>query len=928
VMAVFGVPVVREDDALRALRAAAELRDGLVDLNDELEHAYGTRLELRIGVNTGEVVTGTSERIATGDAVNVAARLEQAARPGEILIGEETLRLVRPLVEVEAIEPVAAKGKAEPLVAARLVTVKPGTAARPDGAPMVGRRRQQQLLGDVLANVVAERTCQLFTVLGPAGVGKSRLVTELLRGQHRVEVVRGRCPSYGEGSGYQPVVDVVRQLVPDDRLDGALVALGAILGDATVAAAPEEIARAFRKLLEAQAADRPLVVVLEDVHWGAPAFLELVEHVADLSRDAPILLLCIGRPELLEVRPTWGGGKLNATNVLLEPLTLEESSKLIESLPQAEGLDADLRGRILESAAGNPLFVEEMVTMAAELGGKDIVVPPTIHALLAARIDTLGEGERSVLERGAVEGRVFHRGAVVALSPGGTGVDGHLDRLVRKDLIRPDEAVIPGEEAFRFRHLLIRDTAYEALPKAVRAELHELLADWLGGNAAGLADPDQLLGHHLEQACGYRAELGPPDDRAGALAERAAGHLLAGAERARARGENDAAAALLARAVELLPAESAARRAAQVDLAIVMADRGEFATATALREQAEAAARAAGDTRILARAALAAAEASTHSDPSATMEGLVAVAEQSLAELERVGDEDGVAWGLRVAGVAHAWLGDCAAGEQLLERSLRLAERTSPRVANEVRVWLAWLDWMGRTPATDGIRRCDQLLRDATSAAVEATALLIRGNLRAARGEVEQGRSDVAAGRAVFSELGNRIWWAGGASLVADIELWAGKSERAYELLSVAHEVLAEATHTGYLATTVGHRAEAALECGRDDEALELAHEAERLAQQDDFEPRARQRLVQARLQVRRKDFDGADALLREAASIIEATDYLLLHIDLAFARADVARCAGRLADARRALEHALAVADEKGHLVAMERAQQQLAEL
>ena len=457
VMAVFGVPAVHEDDALRALRAAEELREGLGPLNDELERSYGARLELRIGVNTGEVVTGTEERIATGDAVNVAARLEQAAPPGEVLVGEETLRLVRGAVEVEPAEPVAAKGKADPLTAYRLVAVRAATRPRRAGTPMVGRERQRKLLEDAFANVVGGRSCQLFTVLGTAGVGKSRLVAEFLEALEDASVVRGRCLSYGEGVGYWPVTEVVKQLLRDG--DGATVSLGAILGDESAAGSPDEIAWGVRKLLEAHAAEQPLVVVFDDIHWGEPAFLDLIEHVADLSRDAPILLLCLARPELLERRAAWGGGKLNATNVLLEPLAPDESRELIEALVEAEEIDAVLRDRILESAAGNPLFVEEMVAMIAEHDRPDVTVPPTIHALLAARLDQLDTAERSVLERGSVEGQVFHRGAVVALAPEETPVDGRLVSLIRKDLVRPERPVVAYDEAFRFRHLLIRDTA-------------------------------------------------------------------------------------------------------------------------------------------------------------------------------------------------------------------------------------------------------------------------------------------------------------------------------------------------------------------------------------------------------------------------------------------------------------------------------------
>ena len=359
VMAVFGVPAVHEDDALRAVRAADELRNGLDELNDELETGYGTRLELRMGVNTGEVVTGTEERLATGDAVNVAARLEQAARPGEVLLGEETHRLVRDGIEAEAAPPLEAKGKSEPLTAYRLVSVQADAPGRRHGARMVGRERQRELLEGAFANVVSDRSCHLFTILGTAGVGKSRLAQEFLPNVDAT-VVRGRCLSYGEGISYWPVTEVVKQLAPAGEPVGPLAS---ILGDDTASGSPEEIAWAFRKLLEAQAAERPVVVVFDDLHWGEPTFLDLVEHVADLSRDAPILLLCMARPELLDVRPAWGGGKLNATNVLLEPLAPDETAELVDLL--AGGVEQGLRSRILDAAGGNPLFVEEMVAMAA-----------------------------------------------------------------------------------------------------------------------------------------------------------------------------------------------------------------------------------------------------------------------------------------------------------------------------------------------------------------------------------------------------------------------------------------------------------------------------------------------------------------------------------------------------------------------------------
>ena len=405
VMAVFGVPLVHEDDALRAVRAAAEMRDALPELG----------VQARIGVNTGEVVTGTEERLATGDAVNVAARLEQAASPGETLIGEETLRLVRGAVEAEEVEPLELKGKAERVPAFRLLGVS-GDLARRHEAPMVGRERELNRLRDAFGQAVADRSCQLFTVLGSAGVGKSRLAAEFLDGIE-AGVVRARCLSYGSGITYWPVVEALTQLGVRLEQESAATAIAALLGESEATTTPDEIAWAVRKSFERAATEEPLVVVFDDIHWAEPAFLDLIEHVADFSRGAPILLLCIARPELLERREGWGGGKLNATVVLLEPLSANEADQLIDSLGE---LEQGLRERIREAAEGNPLFVEEMLAMVREAGNGDVAVPPTIQALLAARIDQLDDAERAVLERGAVEGKIFHRGAVQALAPRGT----------------------------------------------------------------------------------------------------------------------------------------------------------------------------------------------------------------------------------------------------------------------------------------------------------------------------------------------------------------------------------------------------------------------------------------------------------------------------------------------------------------------------
>ena len=521
VMAVFGIPAVHEDDALRACRAAVEMRDALPELG----------IRGRIGANTGEVVTGTEERLATGDVVNMAARFEQAAAPGEVLIGEATHALVHDAVVAEPVEPLSLKGKSEPVPAYRLVSVLEAPE-RSHASQFVGRAPELAQIIEAWERAEAQSRCDLVTVVGDAGVGKSRLVAEALA-QVKSRVVRGRCLPYGDGITYWPVVEVVKQLavLPSDPV--AAAAMRSLLGESDVATSGDEIAWAFRKLLEEQA---PLVVVFDDIQWGEETFLDLVESTALLSAGAQILLLCLARPELVERRPTWPAA------LRLEPLPPEDADALI-----GDAVSGELRERIARAAGGNPLFISEMLAMAA--GNAEVEVPPTLKALLAARLDQLDGPERRVLEHGSVEGEIFHRGAVQALTPEETQVTTRLAALVRHQLVRPDRAQLAGDDGYRFRHLLIRDAAYDALPKAVRADLHARFADWLGEHGQALVELDEIVGFHLEQAARCLAELGRPDP---VLAERAAMGLAAAGRRAKDRLDGRAALALLTRAVELL----------------------------------------------------------------------------------------------------------------------------------------------------------------------------------------------------------------------------------------------------------------------------------------------------------------------------------------------------------------------------------------
>ncbi|HEX9349755.1 MAG TPA: adenylate/guanylate cyclase domain-containing protein [Gaiellaceae bacterium] len=963
VMAVFGIPVVHEDDAIRAVRAAAEMRDRLGALNDGFERDWGVRIQMRTGVNTGEVVAGDStggQRFATGDAVNVAKRFEEAAPAGEILLGEPTYGLVRDAVEVEPIEPLALKGKESRLGAYRLLSIEPtfpGRARRLD-SPMVGRERERMLLQHAYERAVGERGCHLFTVLGTAGVGKSRLVAEFAAGiGETATVVEGRCLPYGEGITFWPLAEIVRKLhgkdplasIPatlagDENAEVIASRLAAALGLAERPGAGEETFWAARKLFEAHARKRPLVVVFDDVQWGEPTFLDFIDHVTDWTRDAPILLVCLARPELLDIRPAWSGGKFNSTSVLLESLSKDESEQLIGNLLGRAELADEVRLRVAEAAEGNPLFVEETLAMLIDdgllerrNGGwvaagdlTDVSVPPTIQALLAARLDRLGDHERGVIERASVEGRIFHRGAVAALSPAELRADvgGHLQNLVRKELVRPDRTDLPGEDAFRFRHLLIRDAAYESMPKELRADLHERFAGWLE-RAQRTIELEEILGYHLEQAYLYRAELAPVDEAAQALGKRAAELLEAAGRRAQVRGDRPAATNLLGRAWALLPPRDPRLPALLVDLGTSLLEKGELGEAERALTEAANAARELGSRGLELRAELERGYLATLIDPGDVRFG--ELADKAIPELERLGDEQVLAVAWRIVAHLHLYELRGAEMEGALKRSIEHARRAGDRRAEvDALLWLIRLHWFGPQPVDAGIRLCEQTLAEAeTEPGLASVATQVLGVLYGLRGEFDRGRALLERAAAVQVDLGMQIARAAGTSMMrANLELLAGDFETAERVMRPSLEILQEAGERGYYSTCLGYLAAAVYGLGRYDEAEQLALEAEEAGGADDVETQRLALDVRAKVLARRGESAEAERLVRRVIELLEPTDSLTGKAEALLALAAVLELAGRHGEGASAAHEAAKLYAKKGAKAGVRLAETRAAEL
>jgi class 3 adenylate cyclase/ketosteroid isomerase-like protein/tetratricopeptide (TPR) repeat protein len=962
-VAVFGVPVGREDDALRAVRCAAAMIDALVALNDELGRTWGVRLEMRTGVNTGELAV-SGEGIFVGDTMNSAARLEQAAAAGQVLIGEATWRLVRHHVTGEQVEPLELKGKSAPVRAWRLVSPvrepRDDPASEPVEAPLIGRAAELDRLRSALDSATSARACRLVTVIGSPGLGKSRLASEFAAQAREVaRIVQGHCEPSGEGNTFLPVAEVVREAVsigeadppevvreklralnPDDPdRERVVEAVAGVLGVGEQASAQETF-WALRRGLEVLAREHPLVVVLDDVHWAQPMLLDLIEHLVEWIADAQVLLIVLARPELREARETLtAAGRRVADVIELEPLEPDQSRALVDGLLGSADLPGELLARVLETTEGNPLFLGELVRMLidegtlvrtgdgwAVAGGAEAVdVPPTIQALLAARIERLRADERAVVERAAVIGNQFYRGAVAELlaPPIRIGIDAHLEALRRKEMVEPEGIYWIDEPVYRFHHILIRDAAYRLLLKEARSVLHERFADWLEEKAGELVgEYEEVIGFHLEQAAAYRRDLGPLDDAGRALGVRAATRLLSAGRRALAREDLAAASNLLSRA---LACDSGNDVEILWDFAETVLSAGDVASAADVIDRYSMA--ASDEERGRARAAVLHAQLANLTgadDPTATAESIVDAA----AELRALGDVAGEAKAWAVTAQTNARLGRVGEVESALDRALTAAReaddrrRTTAVLAAAPRAAL----W-GPSSVVRASGRCLDVVRilrmTPGNRHVEALALRCQAVLEAMRGRTAAAREILAGARATLEELGLSLELHETRTHAGMVELLGDDPAAAVEHLEAA---LAGFTALG-AETAAAH---AAAQLGRALVARGGSGDAEAAVAQVTFAQEhggedLRTAIIgwSARGEALAQIGDPEDAIgsARRAVELAEPTDALADKADASMALARVLLAAGLQAEASDAARAAGAAYEAKGHSVGAQAA-------
>ena len=899
VLAVFGIPHTHEDDALRAVRAAAEIRDRLPLIAADV----GVVLEFRTGVNTGLVHTDQGRSLAIGDAVNVAARLQAAAEPGEILLGSETLRMVRDAVDVDGLTPLELKGKQSPVAAFRLLRVDPvapGLSRHQEGE-LVGRERELQLLREFWAATAtaAQPRCRLFTVIGTAGVGKSRLVEEFL-GElaGSATILRGRCLHYGEGITFWPILEALSAAGEQAREILDHLSRGSV-------AAPEELFWEVRALLETLARRRALVLHVDDLHWAEPLLIDLLGHLVELSRDAPILLLCTARPELLEDHVGWLQRRIDAGMLTLEPLARQDCEALLRQL--GDQLSEQTRDEVIRISEGNPLFLQEMAALARRPGRLPRFRPPSMPCWRPG-----WTGSRRSSESRWSEARSKDRSSTARRSTRSPPrrppeeIDERLEVLVRKDLIRQHPPTLGTDHAFRFRHLLIRDTAYAQLPMATRAELHARFADWLEELAPELGELDEIAGWHLEQTVRYRRELRLPVDPG--IARRAAEHLYTASRRASDRSDSTGARSLLERALAVVPESEPLREAVGIALAERLIEVGDLARADELLSQAEHE----GDE--FGPAALNRLEWLIYSRPDEGFSLIEAIQPRMLDAFERAGDQRGLAKAHWLAFWVH-WADSRAA---LAAAEVRLAAEHA-RAAGDTGLWSRALGWYvasliyGPSDAAAISSELEAISAEEPGPYLAACVELGWAEARRLEGQFAPALGHAATARETFRSLGMRTMAATCDQASAAIELSRDRADAAIGYLERSDATFADLGERAMRSTTQAMLGRALEQRGTLDRARAAVEFAEELSAPQDLANFVITHVVRARLALADGEDAAAERWARSAVQHASRTDFLHAQAEASLELARVLAALGSAGPARTELLVALDLFGLKG---------------
>ncbi|MGN6171358.1 MAG: ATP-binding protein [Streptosporangiaceae bacterium] len=964
VMALFGAPASHEDDPERAVRAALAIRDWVRD---------EAQIQVRVGVNTGEALVllgarpGQGEGMAAGDVVNTAARLQAAAPINGILVGERTYRATQSVIEYRPAGPVEAKGKREPVPVWEAVAARArlGVDVSPEArTALVGRQRELGVLRDALARVRAERTPQLVTLVGVPGIGKSRLVYELSRiAEADPELVgwrQGRSLPYGEGISFWALAEIVKAqagILEDDAPGQAQAKLAqTITGLMTSTPEADWVARhvsalagaggsvpaggerrsevfaAWRQFFEALAAQRPLVLVFEDLHWADDGLLDFVDYLADWAGEVPLLVVGTARPELLARRPGWGGGKPNAITLSLARLSGDDTAQLIGLLCGRAVLEAGQQAALLARAGGNPLYAEQYVQMLAEHGtGQELPVPESIHGIIGARLDLLAPPAKRLLQDAAVIGEIFWPSAVTALGAGTSSgeldeaeLQEHLHELERRQFIRRERASsLAGETQCAFVHVLVRDVAYGQIPRAARASKHIQAAGWIE-SLGRPEDQAEMLAHHYLSALEL-ARATDQDTRD--LAPQARAALQTVGDRAVTLNAYATAAGYYRAALALWPQEAQKQRVGLLRLlGTVLSDAGEMEQAEqVLAEGAEAAA-AAGLPEVQARIHVVLAD--IHNLQGQDSAAALAECEAAAAVLEAGGDLGGLAEAWIVIGRLRFWLGESPAGQEALERAMDYA-----RQAGSHRTWTLAASWLGVTlitlpvPVDAAIGRAEQLLQAVSGDPWdEAEMLQPLSKLYAYAGRFADAKEAIARAVSVYGRS-EAVWdYALAVVRAGEIELIAGDPAAAEPLLRKACEALRALQDRGFLSSAVATLAEAVYLQGRLGEAEQMTEESETLAFDDDIDAQTRWRATRAKILARRRQFPAARQLADEAVTLVSKTSNAALLAEALMAKAEVSRLAGADDQTTASLRAALHIYQDRHAMPLAELAKAALA--